>query len=63
MEAMPLVEQYMKLRASGHHISEEEEEMVVQAMLERAAQVDQFESQGLLFPLVIECFPSDSCGL
>lgn len=55
MAAMPLIENYMKLRASGHHVSEEEEQLVVEAMLSRAAQVDEFESVGMkpLFILLL----------
>ena len=46
MEALPLVEKYMKLRASGHHVSEEEELQIMQTMVARASQVDRFESMG-----------------
>lgn len=46
MDAMPLIEKYMKLRASGHHVSDEEEALIINSMLARATQVDQFESVG-----------------
>jgi hypothetical protein len=50
MDEMPLIERYMKLRADGHHVSEEEELLIIEEMLSRAAQVQEFESTGSLLP-------------
>lgn len=52
MDEIPLLEHYMKLRASGHHVSEEDEQRIMHAMLARVAEVQNFESTG-----AHACFP------
>jgi hypothetical protein len=48
LQPLPLLERYMKLRASGHHVSEEEEAEVMRILLGRAAQVHEYEQTGVV---------------